>query len=234
MDRSEIKNAPYNPRKISDSAKKKLKDNLATVGLLGPVKVNRTTGNMFSGHQRLACLDVLEGSPNYSLDVAVCKLSIKREREQNIFENAPSAQGEWDLDALALMVPELNLDNTGLEQIDLEMMFDGTGISIFDAAQQPPEIAADVGILAEIGKAKDAAEADDANDDASAQRKASADAMAEMRKTSKSKFEAEDTERYLVLLFANRKAREDAAEALGLERSARYAPGESTVAKLRG
>ena len=35
-------------------------------------------------------------------------------------------------------------------------------------------------------------------------------------------------------LDANRKAREDAAEALGLERSARYAPGESTVAKLRG
>ena len=39
INRGQIKNAEYNPRRISDSAKKKLKDNIKRVGLLDTIVV---------------------------------------------------------------------------------------------------------------------------------------------------------------------------------------------------
>lgn len=41
INRGQIKNAEYNPRRISDSAKKKLKDNIKRVGLLDTIVVNK-------------------------------------------------------------------------------------------------------------------------------------------------------------------------------------------------
>lgn len=41
INREQIKNAKYNPRRISDSAKKKLKDNIKRVGLLDTIVVNK-------------------------------------------------------------------------------------------------------------------------------------------------------------------------------------------------
>ena len=58
--RVDIENAPYNPRTIDEYAKRKLRDNLKRVGLLQPIVVNRTTGNIVSGHQRLAVMDAIE------------------------------------------------------------------------------------------------------------------------------------------------------------------------------
>ena len=52
--RSDIHAAPYNPRKITPEAAKLLKDNLKRVGLLGGIVWNRTTGNIVSGHQKVA------------------------------------------------------------------------------------------------------------------------------------------------------------------------------------
>ena len=60
INRGQIKNAEYNPRRISDSAKKKLKDNIKRVGLLDTIVVNKNTMNIVSGHQRISILDSLE------------------------------------------------------------------------------------------------------------------------------------------------------------------------------
>ncbi|MCO7112465.1 ParB N-terminal domain-containing protein [Bacteroides uniformis] len=49
INRGQIKNAEYNPRRISDSAKKKLKDNIKRVGLLDTIVVNKNTMNIVSG-----------------------------------------------------------------------------------------------------------------------------------------------------------------------------------------
>ncbi|HZQ45960.1 MAG TPA: ParB/RepB/Spo0J family partition protein [Verrucomicrobiae bacterium] len=139
VSRSEIKNAPYNPRTISDDARKKLKRNIETVGLVQPIIWNVRTGNCLGGHQRLAILDALEGSESYRLTVARVDLDDKTEKEQNIFLNNAGSQGDWDLEKLAEMFREdgLSADNTGFDMAELYQLF---GDSPFQ--EQPEELAA--------------------------------------------------------------------------------------------
>lgn len=124
VSRRELKNAPYNPRVISDRAKDLLKKNLGTVGLLEPIIWNRKTGNIVGGHQRLAALDALEGKENYTLTVSEVELDDATEREQNIFLNNPNAQGDWDIEALEEMLKEgTNLENAGFSRAEVMQLF---------------------------------------------------------------------------------------------------------------
>lgn len=127
MLRSQICEAAYNPRILADSAGKKLKQKMKVVGLLQPIVVNRTTGNLVSGHQRLATLDSLERGKNYELDVSVIEVDERTEKEMVVFFNNPSAQGEWDLDKLAELnlSDEINFDDMGFDKFDIDMLFDG-------------------------------------------------------------------------------------------------------------
>lgn len=118
INRSEIKNAEYNPRKLSDKAKKKLKDNLEKVGLIQPITWNRITGNIVSGHQRVALLDSLHKSKKYSLSVAVVEMDEKTEKEQNIFMNNTGAQGQFDDGLLESLLKEIDIGNTGFDSFD--------------------------------------------------------------------------------------------------------------------
>ena len=72
--RSSIHLAGYNPRTISEEAKKSLKRGIKKYGLLGGIIVNKRTGmTVVSGHQRLAVMDDLNKFPNndYTIRVAV-------------------------------------------------------------------------------------------------------------------------------------------------------------------
>lgn len=62
ISRSDIKNAPYNPRIMDEKAKKRLKANIAKHGLVAALTWNKRTGNLVGGHQRLEQLDALEKS----------------------------------------------------------------------------------------------------------------------------------------------------------------------------
>ena len=127
MRRSDIKEAPYNPRMITEQNRKKLRSKMKAVGLLQPLVVNCRTGNLVSGHQRLATLDSLERGKDFELDVSVIDVDEKTEKEMVVFFNNPSAQGEFDLDQLAELNLECGIDfeDMGFEQYDIEMMFDG-------------------------------------------------------------------------------------------------------------
>lgn len=125
--RSSIKFANYNPRKISDEALKKLKQNIKRVGLLGGIVWNESTGNIVSGHQRVTVLDQLneyDGTEDtdYILRVEKVILSVKDEKEQNIFMNNQSVQGEFDLNALRDLIPEIDYKSAGLTEQDLSMV----------------------------------------------------------------------------------------------------------------
>ena len=127
MLRSEIKEAPYNPRIISEQSRKKLRGKIKEVGLLQPLVVNRRTGNLVSGHQRLATLDSLERGKDYQLDVSVIDVDEKVEKEMVVFFNNPSAMGEWNLDMLAEMNLDAGIDfgDMGFEKYDIDLLFDG-------------------------------------------------------------------------------------------------------------
>ena len=89
ISRDQIHGAEYNPRIISEDAKKRLRKMLAKHGLVQPLVWNRRTGNLVSGHQRLAALDSLEKSKNYDLLVAVVDVSEREERVLNVQLNNP-------------------------------------------------------------------------------------------------------------------------------------------------
>lgn len=128
--RSEIKTASYNPRYISDEAKKRLKKGLKQFGLAQPLTVNKTTMTLISGHQRLSIIDEMEGYPDkdYDLQVAMVALSPEQERALNIQMNNMSMMGEFDFDALIEMVQRdgVDIDDLGFSDADLDLIFSDT------------------------------------------------------------------------------------------------------------
>lgn len=126
--RSEITFADYNPRKISEDARKTLRRGLKTFGLVGGIVVNKRPDKgkymLVSGHQRLTEVDAIRGYPgkDYPVRVEVVRLSDKEEKELNILLNNPNAQGEWDSDQLARLLPFIDTDVAGLTEADLAFL----------------------------------------------------------------------------------------------------------------
>ena len=127
INRSDIKNAKYNPRIIDDEARKRLKNGLKEHGLVSAITWNKRTGNLVGGHQRLSQLDSLERSQNYSLDVCVIDVDERKEKILNVQLNNPSMQGVWDLDMLSELIldNDIEFDELGFDDTDVALMFDG-------------------------------------------------------------------------------------------------------------
>ena len=128
ISRDMIKNAPYNPRIMDAKAKKRLKENIAKHGLVAALTWNKRTGNLVGGHQRLEQLDSLEKSKDYELTVCVVDVDEREEAALNVQLNNPSMQGEWDLDKLAMMSEDFDLDlkdDLGFTESDIDFMFEG-------------------------------------------------------------------------------------------------------------
>ena len=128
ISRSEIKNAPYNPRIMDKSAQKRLKENIRRHGLVSALTWNRRTGNLVGGHQRLEQLDALEKNADYDLTVCVVDVDEREEATLNVQLNNPSMQGEWDFDKLANLAADFELDlkdDFGFTETDIDFMFEG-------------------------------------------------------------------------------------------------------------
>lgn len=132
--RSQINFAAYNPRVIQDEARKKLKKNMQQIGLLGGIVWNKRTGNLVSGHQRVAIMDAVNrydaetGNNDYEFRVEVVDLDEKTEKEQNLFMNNRAVQGEYDDDMLRSLLADIDYTNAGFEDMDLQML----GLGSFD------------------------------------------------------------------------------------------------------
>lgn len=125
LNRSAIHLADYNPRKLSDESRKTLKRGIKKFGLVGGIVVNKRTGlTVVSGHQRLSVMDELQKFPenDYRIRVDVIDVDEKQEKELNILMNNPNAQGTWDFDALARIVPDIDYKDAGLTDSDLNMI----------------------------------------------------------------------------------------------------------------
>lgn len=129
--RSELKNAPYNPRIIDASARKKLKDKIKKVGLVETLVWNKRTGNLVSGHQRLSILDDLEGKQDYNITVAVINVDDKTEKELNVSLNNQGMMGNYDLDQLGGLLKECSYEEMGFDKLDIDLMYDGSLDGLF-------------------------------------------------------------------------------------------------------
>jgi hypothetical protein len=214
--RSQILNAPYNPRTIDDGARAKLQDNLKRVGLVAPSTWNSRTGNLVGGHQRQACLDALEGTSDYYVDVAAVDMDDAAERQQNVFLNNASAQGSWDAALLAELLKDdsLDLSATGFDPLELNLMLEDAGVGMFsdDAGLDAIEDLKRIG--AEKSKKRHAIQGDALPSDR---------VKGELNVAAK--LGAEDTETYAVVVFTTRAEREIFVSAMGLDKDARYVDG---------
>lgn len=128
--RSQLKNAPYNPRTLSEANKRKLKAGLKRHGLVSPLTWNEQTGYIVGGHQRISVMDSLMGTSDYTLKVAKINVPSNREKELNILLNNNSAMGDWDIGALGEMLDDSSivLDGTGFDAADVYKMFGDAGM----------------------------------------------------------------------------------------------------------
>lgn len=120
--------APYNPRKISDTEKSKLKAAIKRHGFVEPVVWNKRTGHLVSGHQRISIMDTIMGSEDYTLSVSVIDVDDKREREINVLLNNTHAMGSFDMDMLKSVFddPLVSVVGSGFSQSDMMQLFGET------------------------------------------------------------------------------------------------------------
>jgi DNA modification methylase len=120
---SELREAPYNPRRISDEVLDSLGRSIERFGLVEPIVWNRRTGNVVGGHQRLK---VLHAQGVSETDVVVVDLAPEEERTLNLALN--KITGDWDLPKLSavleeLQLAEVDLNLTGFGQDEIGEIF---------------------------------------------------------------------------------------------------------------
>lgn len=108
--RSSIVDDDINPRKISDDNMKRLKVSIRKNGLVGHLVYNKATGHIVGGHQRLAALDSIMRTKDYTLDVLQVDMPLKDEVRLNVALNQQDAQGEFDFDMVANLAKDFDLD----------------------------------------------------------------------------------------------------------------------------
>ena len=93
VNRSSIELAYYNPRRISQGNRDRLKHGLSKHSLVVPLTLNKRTGRLVSGHQRLQILDEKHKGADYALDIAVIDVPESEEAALNILltTNPPKA-----------------------------------------------------------------------------------------------------------------------------------------------
>lgn len=127
--RSEIRFSDYNPRTITKDGRNQLKRSIKKYGIVGGIVVNSQTNNtIVGGHQKVDILDELNKynrktkENDYRLKVEMVNIDLKTEKQLNIVLNNPNVGGQWDFDALAQIVPDIDWKDAGLTDADLNMI----------------------------------------------------------------------------------------------------------------
>lgn len=137
----DINEAVYNPRTITDDELEGLKTSLATFGQQENLIINKDR-TLISGHQRLKAMKALGWSE------AVCNvvdLSKHDEKKLNVLMNSQAISGNWDFEALSLILDELRLDDdyAALRLDQLEVDLEPTDVEEDEAPEvdedNPPE-----------------------------------------------------------------------------------------------
>ena len=120
---NKINPARYNPRKDlqpGDPEYEKIKRSIVEFDLVEPLVVNKRTGNLVGGHQRLKVLKELGKT---EVEAVIVDLPESREKALNIALN--KAQGDWDLPKLKDLLQEIDtgefdIEITGFDENEIE------------------------------------------------------------------------------------------------------------------
>jgi hypothetical protein len=103
---TELRPAPYNPRDIQEGAFYGLMESLKKFGLVDPLIVNKRTGLMVGGHQRLKAAEALGWTEVPTVEV---DLSPAEEKALNVTLNNQKISGTYT-DALQELLEEIQAD----------------------------------------------------------------------------------------------------------------------------
>lgn len=129
---TQIEPADYNPRTITEEARKKLRNSIETFGLVEPIIINTKNNRIVSGHQRYdILLDMLMESDNlaerefdylvkddYGYIFDFNQLQIKNEdyeKALNIVLNNTNLMGDYNYQKLGGLLKELEFNGFNLE-----------------------------------------------------------------------------------------------------------------------
>lgn len=158
---TQIEPADYNPRTITEEAKKKLRNSIETFGLVEPIIINTKNNRIVSGHQRYdILLDMLMESDNlaerefdylvkddYGYIFDFNQLQIKNEdyeKALNIVLNNTNLMGDYDYQKLGSLLEELefngfNLEFTGFDDFEVDSLNFGNDFDYdFEGIYEPP------------------------------------------------------------------------------------------------
>lgn len=122
---ADLKDADYNPRKLSKHQEKTIRDSLAEFGFVDPIVINTHTGRknvIIGGHQRRKVWAKMGHKTVPCIEV---DLPLAKERELNIRLN--QNMGEWDWELLATEFEMDDLLKWGFELDDFGMDLDQAG-----------------------------------------------------------------------------------------------------------
>ena len=142
MSLDKLNPAKYNPRKElkpGDPEFEKLKRSIQEFGLVEPIILNKRTGNVVGGHQRLSVLKHLGYSET---DCVIVDLDDAKEKTLNIALNKIS--GQWDDELLSALLKDIeksgfDVSLTGFDAAEIESMFDDEDSIIEDEPPEPDE-----------------------------------------------------------------------------------------------
>lgn len=234
LNRSAIHLADYNPRKLSEESRKTLKRGIKKFGLVGGIVVNKRTGlTVVSGHQRLSVMDELQKFPDndYRIRVDVIDVDEKQEKELNILMNNPNAQGTWDFDALARIIPDIDYKDAGLTEADLSMI----GVDYLFQTEQENNLSEELDNLMSPVVERKKAESEarkELKKELSEEEKISHMKDVKKQVAESSQQKAMDMEAYVMLSFDTFEAKAEFCQRFGYDRSAKFIKGEDFDEKI--
>lgn len=231
--RSQIKLHEKNPRTIPEENRKALKRGIKKFGMVGGIVVNkRTDYTLVSGHQRLSVMDELQKyntdtkENDYTIRVDLIDVEEKEEKELLILLNNPSAQGEWDYDALRELIPDIDYRDAGLTEQDLDII----GVDFHFQTEEENETASELeNLMAPVVEERQAEVA---------QRQAErAEKVAHMKQVKEEVKQAAtkaaaNMDAYLMLSFDNWEAKAEFCEKFGFNPEEKFLKGEVFSEKI--
>ena len=161
MELTDLKPAPYNPRRVDDKALAGLARSIGEFGDISGIVWNRRTGHLVTGHQRLAALQAEHGDSlsvrgsdaegwalavpvGETIPIRIVDWDENRERAANVSANNPYIQGTWDYPGLEELLVDLKTTEFGelyssLRLDELLGNYVGGGLTDPDSIPAPPD-----------------------------------------------------------------------------------------------
>jgi ParB-like chromosome segregation protein Spo0J len=225
--RSEIRFSDYNPRTINKDGRNQLKHSIKKYGIVGGIVINsRTNNTIVGGHQKVDILDELNKynpstkENDYRLKVEVVDIDLKTEKQLNIVLNNPNVGGQWDFNALARIVPDIDWKDAGLTDADLNMI----GVDYLLQTEEESSIADALSdMMSPVTEQKEA--------DKAAKQLERAEKVAHMKEVKQqvkenAQKQAEDMDAYVMLSFDSYKAKAAFCERFGYDPDMKFIKGE--------